>query len=155
MTNRFADRFATELLSWLPDDVEVSADRVMVVITRGTASVPMFTPRGDQRRRVDTEEARAFLADAAHKLRGEIPKYCEEFKAPARELADILYRAAGGETTPDGADDGTTADALAPVEKSRKPRRPLRDVTHADAEREGWTPRSRHALPGVYKRGDA
>lgn len=94
MTASYDDRFASELSSLLPDDVEVSADHGMIVITRGAASVPMFTPGGDRRRSVETSEARAFLADAARKLSREIPKYREQFKAPARDLVEILRHAA-------------------------------------------------------------
>lgn len=96
MTASYADRFANELSSLLPDDVEVSADPSMIVISRGTASVPMFMPGGDRRHRVKTSEARAFLADAARKLSGEIPKYREQFKAPSRELVGILRHEARG-----------------------------------------------------------
>lgn len=117
----YADRYAAALGSILGDDVTVTNGQGLIVIELGAANVAIWAPStGDKRRPVSLAAAQEGLASAARKLRGEIPKYREEFKAPAHILADFLHARSTPESAPDGFDDGTTADALAPVERPRR-----------------------------------
>lgn len=98
MSAAYADRFADALRARIPgpyhQGVDVVNSQGMVVLARGTARV--VVRQGlvtDRRGPVHDDAVTDALKAAARHLRGEVPKYREEFRALSLELADILHRA--------------------------------------------------------------
>jgi hypothetical protein len=112
--NSYANRFAVAMAPLLPDDVEVIEASGLIVIQRGTANIAMWPPSTpDKRAAVSFEQARTLIRDAAARLAGEIPKYREVFRPPARELVEIL-RTAAADPNEDEATTGATPAVVEP-----------------------------------------